>query len=729
MRITAWVVLSVAVACTGFHLRSGEPAVPPTVAPEPECGVTSDEQELLQELSLPNSAPKAKLEVAYDESETAKRFFEGPSYDPKTDTLYFTAFAQDGSQILKLDAAGKVGVFMDKTAGINGTFLSRRGGLLGCQGEKQRVVRISLGADAAGEPQVLADGYDGKKFIRPNDIAEDARGGFYFTDPDFDHKKSSAVYYVSPEGQIRVAVNDMQVPNGVYVAKGGKMLYVSDSGALHIRAYPVNPVTGEVDQQKGRVFFEAPSENKNAPDGMTMDEHGNMYFTGRGGIWVADPAGRLLGLIPIPEFCSNCTFGGRDGRTLYMTCQNRVYRLAMNVRGWEFASRHELAGNEPLKFKKIVLDTTFRSEGVAVADVNRDGKMDVLAGEVWYEAPSSGSSSWKMHEIRPPGRYDGSKGYSQSFGCFAEDLNGDGYPDLIVIPFPGAAAHWYENSAGKYEDSDGKPIHWKEHVIWHSACNETPLYTDLLGTGKRQLVMGWQPEGKENEGIMAYFTPAKAAADKWEQHSISGPKAPGTFRFSHGLGVGDVNGDGRNDVIITEGWWEQAADRSATEWTFHRAPFGPACADMYAYDVNGDGLSDVISSSAHDYGIWWFEQIRSASGEVQWKQHLIDDSFSQSHALHLVDMNGDSVKDLVTGKRYFAHQGHDAGEFEPIVLYWYELKRQKGQPPQFIPHLIDLGVGIATQFVVTDINGDKRPDIVVSNKRGVHILEQVGGGK
>jgi hypothetical protein len=136
-------------------------------------------------------------------------------------------------------------------------------------------------------------------------------------------------------------------------------------------------------------------------------------------------------------------------------------------------------------------------------------------------------------------------------------------------------------------------------------------------------------------------------------------------------------------------------------------------------------LNDIVSSSAHDYGIWWYEQSRSANGEPQWRQHLIDDSYSVTHALHLVDMNGDGIKDLVTGKRYFAHQGFDRGELEPVVLYWYEVKRRKGQAPEFKRHLIELGVGIGTQFAIEDINGDQRADIAVANKRGVYILEQL----
>jgi len=196
-----------------------------------------------------------------------------------------------------------------------------------------------------------------------------------------------------------------------------------------------------------------------------------------------------------------------------------------------------------ITWKKTIVDRGFHSEGVTVADVNRDGKLDILAGDVWYEAPC-----WVMHEIRPVNSYhDGAHNYSESFACWAEDLNGDGWPDVIVIPFPGKACHWYENP-------QGKPGPWKEHEIWPSACNETPQYADLFGNGKRVLIMGWQPPGKEDQGQMAWFTPGKDPTQTWEMHPISEPsepgkEIPGTRRFSHGLGIGDLNGDGRLDVI------------------------------------------------------------------------------------------------------------------------------------------------------------------------------------
>lgn len=378
-------------------------------------------------------------------------------------------------------------------------------------------------------------------------------------------------------------------------------------------------------------------------------------------------------------------------------------------------------GKKPphITWKKVTLDKTFRSEGVAVADVNKDGKLDVLAADVWYEAPN-----WKMHVIREDRKFD-PHGYSQSFACWADDINKDGWDDLIVIGFPGAPCHWYENP-------QNKPGKWKEHEIWHSACNETPKYIDLFGNGKRVLLMAWQPKGQERKGQMAYFTPGADPTKTWEMHPISRPSEkvndiPGTFKYDHGLGVGDVNGDGRLDVICTGGWWQQPEKVDEKPWPFHSVNLGPACADMYAHDLDGDKIADIISSSAHQFGIWWHRQDKQENGKSKFvRRDLFTKLFSQSHALHLVDIDGDGLLDLVTGRRWWAHGPKgDPGSDGPAVVYWFRAVRQSDGTIRFVPQQIDDDSGIGTQFEVIDIDGDGLLDIVVSNKKGVYVHLQV----
>lgn len=359
-----------------------------------------------------------------------------------------------------------------------------------------------------------------------------------------------------------------------------------------------------------------------------------------------------------------------------------------------------------VRFGKIVVDKAFRSEGVAVGDVNRDGKLDILAGDVWYAAPN-----WEMHEIRPLGKYDPSTGYSNCFAQFAQDVNGDGWVDTIIIGLPGGPCLWYENPKNT-------PGHWKQRVVGKSACNETPVCMDLLGSGRPVPIFAVRPQG-----IMAWFSAPQNLDAEWDMHIIAGPSAPGTEQYSHGLGVGDVNRDGRNDVLIAQGWWEAPKDPTSANWQFHPANLGPACANIIVYDLDADGDNDVITSSAHDYGIWWFEQLAGTTGP-QFKQHLIWKESSQTHAIILADLNKDGLMDLVTGKRYFAHMGKDPGEYEPAVMYWFELRRPKKGEVELIPHKIDDDSGVGTQFEVVDLNGDGNLDIVASNKKGVHIFVQ-----
>jgi len=207
--------------------------------------------------------------------------------------------------------------------------------------------------------------------------------------------------------------------------------------------------------------------------------------------------------------------------------------------------------------------------------------------------------------------------------------------------------------------------------------------------------------------------------EPWSIHAVSEIGAPGTKKYEHGLGIGDVNRDGRNDVLVPQGWWQRPSpDDAQGPWRFHAAPFGEPASHMYVYDYDGDGDNDVLSASAHNFGIWWHEK-----ADDEWRTHVIDDSFSQTHSVCLADINGDGLMDFVTGKRWWAHGGRDPGGDQPAVMNWFELTRHNGRP-KWIRHQFDHDSGIGTQFEVVDVNGDGLLDVVTSNKKGVFYFEQ-----
>jgi Domain of Unknown Function (DUF1080)/FG-GAP-like repeat len=354
----------------------------------------------------------------------------------------------------------------------------------------------------------------------------------------------------------------------------------------------------------------------------------------------------------------------------------------------------------------------------AAADINHDGTLDIVSGPFYYTGPDY----TVRHRYRSGRTYNPSSEYAPDMINFSYDFNGDGWPDILASDQAGGS-----RPLDLYINPKGENRRWDKYRVVPNISTELVLMKDIDGDGRPEIIFG-------GDGVYAYAKPdPQNITAPWTVHQISGNLGRVN---NHGMGVGDINGDGRMDLITPIGWYEQPEKGSGKEWTFHATSFGGGGGEMGIYDVNGDGLVDVVTSlEAHGFGLAWYEQKRD-NGQISFVEHKIagdystknagDVTFSQPHSSRFVDVDGDGIPDFVVGKSFFHHLETfgDPDIYGPPVLYVYRTVRNPNAPggAEFVPELIDNHSGVGSAFEIADLNKDGVPDIITQTGLGTFIF-------
>ena len=350
-----------------------------------------------------------------------------------------------------------------------------------------------------------------------------------------------------------------------------------------------------------------------------------------------------------------------------------------------------------IEWEKIKLSDD-RYESAGVFDVNNDGKLDIVSGGFWYEAPN-----WTKHKVRDVLPADE---YYDDFSTIAMDVNGDGYMDFVTGGWWGHKLQWIENPKGK-------PVEWTVHDIDEVGSIETTRAWDVDGDGELEIV----PNTPGNP-LRVYKLDKET--HEFKKYVISEEKQ------GHGLGFGDVLGNGKECFITPSGWWEPMGDPLTGKWEFHQEfQLGSASVPIIVADVNEDGVNEIIVGQAHGYGLDYYTQKMEGDRRV-WTKHPIDPFFSQYHDMIWVDIDNDGDCELVTGNRFRAHCGHEAGETDICGLFYF-----KWNGESFTKIVVDYGKipdhsGTGIFFQVVDLDGNGKLDIVAPGKEGLYIFKNLG---
>ncbi|AYB32786.1 FG-GAP repeat domain-containing protein [Chryseolinea soli] len=348
-----------------------------------------------------------------------------------------------------------------------------------------------------------------------------------------------------------------------------------------------------------------------------------------------------------------------------------------------------------LKFTKVqIASESF--ESAEVFDVNGDAHPDIVSGSYWYKGPDF-KFKYFIGDVRREGEY------YDDFSTIPYDVNEDGKIDFITGGWWGNNIRWRENP--------GNEGPWPEHVIATTGNVETTRAWDVDGDGKLEIV-------PNTPGKPLFYYQKESGQPAFTAHKV-------IDQHGHGLGFGDVNGDGHGDFIVSTGWVEAPAT-SAGSWTFHAEfDIGQGSVPIIVTDVNKDGLTDFIVGHAHDYGLVWYEQ-KMEKRARRWIRHTIDLLHSQFHAMLWTDLDNDGRSELITGKRYRAHNEKDPGSFDDIGLYYFTWNGESFTKQVVSYGPLGQGKGTGIYFAVADVDGNAWKDIVVAGKDGLFVFYNHG---
>ncbi|GIW86269.1 MAG: hypothetical protein KatS3mg108_0593 [Isosphaeraceae bacterium] len=395
---------------------------------------------------------------------------------------------------------------------------------------------------------------------------------------------------------------------------------------------------------------------------------------------------------------------------------NQRFLIALGLAVALLEASDSASGDEP-SFQKHAINPRSIFEAAGAFDVDGDGDIDVVSGSTWYEAPH-----WTPHRVRDVEQIGT---YMNCFSTLPMDVDGDGDTDFVSVSYFSKSVGWVENPGVADQP-------WTYHEIDQPGPSETAVRVDLTGDGRPEIL-------PNTVNVVVFYELEKPGSEPiFKKYDLGSPAA------GHGVGTGDMNGDGRLDLLTPKGWFEAPSDPSRDSWTWHGDwDLGVTGIQILGRDVDGDGDTDLIHGMGHDIGLYWSEQIAGPDGKPAWKRHLIDDSISSVHTLVWADLDGDGQdNELITGKRVYSHEVEPGDVGAPVVAYyrfnpakpgWDRYVIFQGEPASNAPadgakrdaqkDFPPGTAGTGLELTAVDLDGDGDVDLVCPGKTGLYWFE------